>query len=79
MTNVHTIEVLAGYWVFSSFVGGMPQPTPTSNFFYQWAYTSLHLLAGNLKDAFTAKFPQQVGTTVTETQMKETTITPPKN
>lgn len=44
----HALLLLAGWYVFSSMVSGMPAPTSTSGVSYTWAYRSLHLLAGNL-------------------------------
>src|SRR5579862_2288714 len=32
-------------WVFSAVVGGMPEPEEDSNFWYIWAYRTLHLLS----------------------------------
>lgn len=56
------------FWVFSAVVGGMPEPAAGTSSGYLWAYNSLHILAGNLKTAFAAKFPNiPEGTTVQQT------------
>ncbi len=44
----HGVALLAGWYVFSSLVSGMPAPQPTSSEGYTWAYHSLHVLAGNV-------------------------------
>ena len=35
-------------WLFSAFVGGMPEPDAASGKAYRWLYSSLHLFAANL-------------------------------
>ncbi len=44
----HGWALLAGWYVFSSIVSGMPAPTAVSSATYLWAYHSLHVLAGNV-------------------------------
>lgn len=38
-------------WLFSAFVSGMPEPTPTSGTGYVWFYRSLHWAAANIPTA----------------------------
>ena len=52
------ITTIAAYWVFSAVIGGMPAPDTNSGRGYLWAYNSLHLLAGNVKEAFAARYGQ---------------------
>ncbi len=52
------IASLIAYWGFSAIVGGMPEPDENSSRGYQWAYNSLHILAGNLTKAISARYPQ---------------------
>ena len=47
---------IVGYWLFSAFVGGMPEPLAASPAVYGWLYKSLHILAGNLSNAI---FPRK--------------------
>lgn len=51
------ILAIAGYWIFSAIVGGMPAPDSTSGKGYLWAYNALHILAGNLTSAVSARYP----------------------
>ena len=71
------VFTIAAYWIFSALVGGMPAPTTTSNAGYQWAYASLHILAGNLVSAFQARYPTLSGGTTTEKTERTVTIPPP--
>lgn len=57
------ILAIAGYWVFSAIVGGMPAPDTTSGRGYLWAYNALHILAGNLTSAVSARYPALPGDT----------------
>ena len=41
------------YYLFSSVVSGMPAPDEKSGTGYRWAYTSLHIMAGNARTALT--------------------------
>lgn len=71
------IFALGAYFLFSAIVGGMPDPTATSSTGYQWIFKTLHLLAGNITAAFQSKVSAlQLGGTVTDTQVHETTVTP---
>ncbi|MDP9267246.1 MAG: hypothetical protein M3P27_02840 [Acidobacteriota bacterium] len=45
------------YWTFSSAVGALVSPKPTSSDFYRWAFTFLNTLAGNISRAFASKIP----------------------
>lgn len=49
--------LVALYWVFLAVVGGMPDPAPDASWKYVWAHKTLHLLAGNVKNAFKDKIP----------------------
>ena len=40
---------LGVYFIFSCIVSGMPAPGRNDGKGYRWAFTSLHLLAGNAK------------------------------
>lgn len=51
------IVTAAAYYVFSAIIGGMPTPLPNSSSGYKWAYNSLHLLAGNITEAFKKRYP----------------------
>lgn len=52
------ILIVAGYWVFSAIVGGMPEPHDHSKFAYRWLFKSLHILAGNMTTAMARYYPQ---------------------
>ena len=57
----HLIPSLLGsYFLFSNFVGAMEAPTEKSGPFYRYVYRFGHSLAGNLKYALKAKFPEYV-------------------
>lgn len=51
--------LLVAYFVFSAVVDGMPEPVKNSSLTYQWAYATLHYLAGAVKTAFTKSFQSQ--------------------
>jgi hypothetical protein len=72
------IFALGAYFLFSAIVGGMPDPTATSSTGYQWAFKTLHLLAGNITAAFQSRVTafQASGGTITRTQVDETTVKP---
>ncbi len=53
-----TLSILAGYYLFSAFVSGMPDPDSTSGKGYMWAFKSLHLLSGDLAAGLASKLPQ---------------------
>jgi hypothetical protein len=40
-------QALIGYFVFSAFVSGMPEPDPQASLAYRWAYNSLSILSGD--------------------------------
>lgn len=69
---------IAAYWLFSALVGGMPAPSPQSSSGYQWLYSSLHILAGNLTAAVASKYPNLPAgvSQVAETTQHTTTIVP---
>lgn len=81
-----TITAIIGYYVFSAIVGGMPTPVPgSSSAAYTWMYNSLHLLAGNITEAFKKKFPamaegstfkEQTTTTISSPGASNTTEVP---
>jgi hypothetical protein len=48
---------IAGYFCFSAVVGGMPEPDASASLWYRWAFGSLHILAGNLTTAMSARYP----------------------
>lgn len=77
------IFAVAAYWIFSALVGGMPAPTTSNSSSYTWLYNSLHILAGNLSAAVSAKYPQLPNgalppgsVQVTNTQQKTIVSTP---
>jgi hypothetical protein len=49
--------IIGLYWLFSALVGGMPDPLATSSLAYRWAFSSLHLLAGNVSTAVQNRYP----------------------
>jgi len=49
--------IIGSYWLFSALVGGMPEPAATSSLGYRWAFSSLHLLAGNVSTAVETRYP----------------------
>lgn len=52
-----------GYWLFSAIVGAAPEPDSSSGKGYVFLYRFIHLIGGNLKNAFGSKVPgQQAGT-----------------
>jgi hypothetical protein len=55
----------------------MPEPIPTSTVGYKWFYSSLHILAGNISNAVTARYPTlniPAGSAVGHTQTEKTTL-----
>jgi hypothetical protein len=46
--------ILVVWYVFSAFVDGMPKPDEKSGKGYEWAYASLHSLAGRFKTVLQA-------------------------
>ena len=46
--------LFGAYYVFNAIVSGMPAPGEKDGKGYRWAYTSLHVLAGNAKTVFLA-------------------------
>lgn len=48
---------VAGYWIFSALVSGMPEPKDASGVGYVWLYNSLHFLASNLNAMVSRKNP----------------------
>ena len=46
--HLTTAQALLCYFVFSAIVSGMPEPDAQSGVGYRWAYSSLHVLAGDL-------------------------------
>lgn len=46
--QTHGVDALLAYFVFSAIVSGMPEPDATAGIAYRWAYSSLHVLAGDL-------------------------------
>jgi hypothetical protein len=52
----HPLIIIFGYWLFSSITGGMPDPLPASSMAYRWAFSSLHILAGNISIAVQSKY-----------------------
>lgn len=44
----HAPGIIAGFYLFSALVSGMPDPAPQSGMAYRWAYNTLHILAGDL-------------------------------
>lgn len=68
---------IALYWIFSAMVGGMPPITTASSAGYQWLYSSLHIIAGNLTAAVAQKFPElPAGAKLT--QQSSTTLEAPE-
>lgn len=45
--TAQTVWVMAAWYVFSAVVSGMPAPGANSGAGYQWAYHTLHVLAGD--------------------------------
>ncbi len=46
------------YFLFSNLIGAMSAPTDKSGGFYRYVYRFSHGLAGNVKYALQAKFPE---------------------
>jgi len=53
-------SLIGGYFLFSNAVGAMEAPTDKSGAFYRFIYRFGHGVAGNLKYALKAKFPEYV-------------------
>ena len=68
-----TMFSLALYFLFSAIVGGMPEPDEKSGPAYRWAYHSLHILAGNLAVAASARYGTLAVPAGTSVEHKETT------
>jgi hypothetical protein len=72
------VLAIGTYWVFSALVGGMPEPDTSSSFLYRWAYSSFHILSGDLKNAVASRFPSAItvpaGADVQHTASETTTI-----
>lgn len=56
--NSHGLALLAGWYVFSAVVSGMPEPLAASGTGYRWAYASLHALAGDLSTWIGSRIPK---------------------
>lgn len=67
----HGTAAIAGYWLFSALVSGMPVPTTASGIGYVWLYQSLHFLASNLQSVFAKKTLTEEATHVTPTEEKK--------
>ena len=65
---------IVGYFIFSAVVGGMPDPGPTSGSGYKWLHNSLHILAGNISQAVSAKYPAISVPAGSAMEHKETTV-----
>ena len=69
MSLLHLIQhhpiysLLGSYFLFWNLVGAMEPPGEKSGPLYRYIYRFGHGLAGNLKYALKAKFPQYVETT----------------
>lgn len=50
-------DAVALFWIYSAAVSAMPAPTDKSGGGYQWLYSFLHTIAGNLTTAFASKVP----------------------
>jgi hypothetical protein len=48
----HAVALIAGFYLFSALVSGMPSPEAASGLIYRWVYASLHVLAGDLSHYF---------------------------
>jgi hypothetical protein len=53
-----TLIIYGCFIVFSSVVEGMPKPTTASSVGYQWAYSTLQALAGNIAAARAQPLPK---------------------
>lgn len=65
---------IVGYWMFSAIVGGMPDPSNTSGPGYRWLHNSLHIMAGNLSAAVSARYPEMKMPAGSAMEHKETTV-----
>jgi len=74
------VTAIASFWVFSAFVGGMPDQTEIPSVYYGWLYRSLHILSGDIKNAVVARFTNALpanipaGSDVQHTAIDSTTI-----
>ena len=77
------VIAIGAFWVFSAFVGGMPDQDESSSLTYKWLYRSLHILSGDLKNAVASRFPGALptnlppGSDVQHTAIDSVTITTP--
>lgn len=72
----HGVLLVAAYWVFSAAVGAMPPPTPASSTLYLWLHGFLHILAGNIAQVISSRFPAiPEGTAVETVTLQHTTAT----
>ena len=56
----HSWLLLVGYFLFSNAIGAMEKPDEKSGKLYRYVYRLGHGLAGNVKYALRAKFPEFV-------------------
>lgn len=54
----HGADALLLYYFFSAVVSGMPEPTASSGPAWRWAYSSLHILAGDLSQMIGSRAPK---------------------
>ena len=57
LTQHPAASAILAYWLFSALVGGMPDPDAKSSAGYVWLHNSLHILAGNISNAMSARYP----------------------
>ena len=76
ITQHPTISGIAGYFIFSALVGGMPPTTDKSSAGYVWLFNSLHLLAGNISVLVASRYPQLPSGAVQVTEARTTTVVP---
>ncbi len=80
ITQHPAVFAIFDYWLFSAFVGGMPEPSASSSAGYRWLHNSLHILAGNLSTAVSAHYPALTLPTGTAVQQStQTTVVTAKN
>lgn len=61
LIHTHPVYVLlAAYFLFSNVVGAMEAPTEKNGAAYRYIYRFGHSLAGNMKYALKAKFPEYI-------------------
>jgi len=56
--HITATQAILGYFVFSAIVSGLPDPDATSGVAYRWAYSSLHVLAGDLSQLIGSRIPK---------------------